>query len=88
MPVRPGDLTFAHAQAYVDQFVTVDDRAIAQAVVWFYRRAKLVVEPSGAATVAAVHRAADLGPPGSVVALVSGGNMGSETLARCIELAG
>lgn len=86
LPVRPGDLTFAHVQAFVDEIVTVDDQAIAQAVLWLFRHAKLVVEPSGAATVAAVLAA---GPAaarnGVVVAILSGGNIALETL---IKLAG
>ncbi|HAK56996.1 MAG: threonine/serine dehydratase [Vicinamibacterales bacterium] len=87
LPVRPGDLTFAHVQEFVDEVVTVDDRAIAEAVVWLHRRAKLVVEPSGAASVAAVRQmGADVRRP--VVAILSGGNMAPDTLAACVELAG
>ena len=54
LAVRPGDITFRHIQAFVDHVVTVDDGAIAAAVRWLFDHAKLVVEPSGAATVAAV----------------------------------
>jgi threonine dehydratase len=53
MPVRPGDLTFAHVREWVDRVVTVDDRQIAEATLWLHDRGRLVVEPSGAATVAA-----------------------------------
>ena len=87
LPVRPGDLNFAHVRRFVDEIVTVDDRAIARAVLWLHRRAKLVVEPSGAAAVAAVQAAADRSAR-PVVAILSGGNMAPETLARCAELAG
>jgi threonine dehydratase len=83
MPVRPGDLTFAHVRAYVDAVVTVDDEAIADAVRWTYREAKVVAEPSGAATVAAVRTGAiDALLPihGAVVAIVSGGNIGRSQL--------
>ena len=83
----PGDLNFAHVRRFVDEIVTVDDRAIARAVLWLHRRAKLVVEPSGAAAVAAVQAAADRSAR-PVVAILSGGNMAPETLARCAELAG
>jgi len=31
LPLQPGDLTFAHVQAFVDEIVTVDDTAIASA---------------------------------------------------------
>jgi threonine dehydratase len=53
MPVRPGDHTFAHVKQFVDQMVTVDDAQIARAALWLFHEAKQVVEPSGAATVAA-----------------------------------
>ena len=54
MPVRPGDLTLAHVQAFVDAVVTVDDAAIIDAVLWIFANAKIVAEPSGAAATAAV----------------------------------
>jgi threonine dehydratase len=85
LPVRPGDLTFAHARAFVDRIVTVDDGAIARAVVWLFRRAKLVVEPSGAASVAAVfdEGRTDLAAgERRVVAVLSGGNIAPDTLAE------
>jgi threonine dehydratase len=79
MPVRPGDLTFAHVQAYVDRIVTVDDSQIVDAVLWTFEKAKIVAEPSGAATVAAaLSGASDVAGP--IVAIVSGGNMGLERL--------
>ena len=53
LAVRPGDITFAHIQAYVDEIVTVEDDAIVDAVRWVFDRARLVAEPSGAASVAA-----------------------------------
>lgn len=83
MPVRPGDLTFAHVQAFVDDLVTVEDEAIARAVVWLFRYAKLVVEPSGAAAVAAALRAgAPAARDGMVVAVLSGGNIALEALVK------
>ena len=54
LTIRAGDVTFAHAREFVDEFVTVPDAAIAEAVAWLFRHARLVVEPSGAATTAAV----------------------------------
>lgn len=84
MPVRPGDLTFAHAQAFVDRIVTVEDERIARAALWLFFEAKQVVEPSGAATTAAVLWPADgsplVSPAGKVVAIVSGGNVAPETI--------
>ena len=74
MAARPGDLNFAHVRQFVDRIDTVDDSDIIDAVRWLFVRAKIVAEPSGAATVAAALRsAAAYTPP--VVAIVSGGNL-------------
>jgi threonine dehydratase len=77
MPVRPGDLTFEHAKAFVDAVVTVDDSQIIDAVIWLFTSAKIVAEPSGAASVAA---ALDGAGDGVTVAVVSGGNIEMERL--------
>ena len=79
MPVRPGDLTFAHVRQFVDQVVTVTDLQIADAVIWLFANAKIVAEPSGAASVAAALTAKPR-LRGPVVAVVSGGNIGMERL--------
>jgi threonine dehydratase len=83
MPVRPGDLTFAHVQAFVDEVLTVDDDEIVAAMLWLFDRTKLVVEPSGAAALAAV-RSGKVPVTGPTVAVLSGGNV---DLARLTELA-
>ncbi len=79
MPVRPGDLTFAHVRQFVDRVVTVTDLQIADAVVWLFANAKIVAEPSGAASVAAALTAKPR-LRGPVAAVVSGGNIGMERL--------
>jgi threonine dehydratase len=79
LTLRPGDLTFAHAQALVDDLLTVSEDEIRGAVRWLHREAGLVVEPSGAAATAAVLAA---GPrTDRVVAVVSGGNVEAEDFA-------
>ena len=82
LTLRPGDLTFAHVQAFVDDLVTVDDAEIAAAVKWLFQEARLVAEPSGAAAIAAARRA--LEP--DTVAVVSGGNVDPEAFAGYIRL--
>jgi threonine dehydratase len=85
MPVRPGELTFAHVQKFVDAVITVDDPAIVDAVLWIFASAKLVAEPSGAATTAAVLSGAldaAVRVSGPVVAIISGGNMDVSRLAQ------
>jgi threonine dehydratase len=80
MPMRPGDLTFELVRRYIDEVVTVDDDQIIAAVRWAFTRAKIVAEPSGAASIAAVLSGAapNTGP---IVAIVSGGNVGADQLA-------
>jgi len=84
MAVRPGDLTFAHVRKFVDRIVTVEDSEIASAVRWLFERAKIVVEPSGAATVAAARRA-DARYEAPVVAIVSGGNLDPADAAKYLS---
>jgi len=89
MPVRPGDLTFAHVQKFADRVITVEDRDIIAAVLWIFANARLVAEPSGAATTAAVLSGAldaALHISGPIVAILSGGNMGPEKLGELARL--
>jgi threonine dehydratase len=89
MPVRPGDITFEHVKMFVDAMVTVDDGLIARAALWLFHEAKQVVEPSGAATVAAVLWPAEGSPLADrsikIVAILSGGNISPSTLAELGE---
>jgi threonine dehydratase len=81
--LRAGDVTFAHIQRFVDEVVAVPDEAIIDAVGWLYRASEMVVEPSGAATTAAVMMG--LGAPlGTVAAIVSGGNVQPEQFAAYV----
>ncbi len=73
-PVRPGDLTFEHVSALVDDVVTVADDAIAQAADLLLARSRLVVEYSGAATVAALRSGAFDPADRPTAAILSGGN--------------
>jgi threonine dehydratase len=82
LTLRPGDLTFAHVKAFVDRVVTVTDEEIAAAVKWLFATAKIVAEPSGAATTAAVLAHGALA--GTTVAVVSGGNVAPEDFGRYI----
>lgn len=83
MNLRPGDLTFAHIQKFVDEVVTVEESEIAAAVWWLFKNARIVAEPSGAITTAAV--SLGLGHPiGKVVAIVTGGNVAPEKFAKYI----
>lgn len=83
-PVRPGDLTYEHAANFFDEVVRVSDDAIRTAALALLQSGKLVVEFSGAATVAALmSRAFDPGAMG-VTAILSGGNMDAKKLAELL----
>jgi len=88
LPVRPGDLTFRHAQAFVDEVITVTDDAIERAVAWLFRQAKLVVEPSGAASLAAAFAASASDLNETAVAVISGGNISAASLGAILEKVG
>lgn len=73
---RPGDVPFAHVQSLVDGIVTVSEDALSRALLLCLERAKIIVEPAGAAAVAALMSAPeDLGLVGPVCAVLSGGNV-------------
>ena len=74
LAVAVGDLPFVHHEAYVDDVVTVDDGALPRAMRVLFDRMKLVVEPSGAITVAALLEGI-VAPRGPTVAVLSGGNI-------------
>ena len=80
----PSPLTLAHVRAHVEDLVTVTEEEISQAVVVLLERAKAVVEPSGAVTLAAV-LAGKVGGSGPVLAVLSGGNVDPLLLARLID---
>ena len=75
LPVRTGNLTFKHVREFVDDVVLVDDDAIREAVSFLFKQQKLVVEFSGAATVAALRSGKVETEGRGVVAVISGGNV-------------
>lgn len=81
---RPGDVPFELVQEYVNEFRTVTEDELSRAVLMLLERAKLVVEPSGAAATAAVMNAPhEFEPP--VAITISGGNVDSLVLLRIIR---
>ena len=82
---RPGELTLGHIQALVDDVVTVTDEAIARAVLLLVERAKQVVEPAGAAGLAALLEGAVPAGEAPTVALLCGGNVDPLLLNRIIQ---
>ena len=81
---RPGELTFPLVRDLVSDIVTVDDDALSRALLLLLERAKLVVEPAGAAGLAAVMEdPTAFAPP--VVAVLSGGNIDPLLLSKVIR---
>jgi threonine dehydratase len=74
LSIRIGTIPFAHHGAFLDDVVTVSDDAIVDAMRFLLDRSKLVAEPSGAITVAALLAGA-IHPIGETVAILSGGNI-------------
>jgi threonine dehydratase len=73
-PVRAGDLTFEHVRQLADDVVTVEEGLIREAAHFLLMRARLVVEYSGAAALAALLSGV-VGSPGRTAVIISGGNV-------------
>ena len=82
---RLGDQTFPLIEALVDDLVTVEEEAIAQAIVSLLEMGKLVVEGAGAVTLAALLFKQPKLARGNTVCLLSGGNLDIQTLSRVVE---
>ena len=81
----PGAIPFAHVRAFADSVRTVSEDALSRALLLCMERAKLIVEPAGAAAVAALMTsAAELGLHGPVCAVLSGGNIDPLVLTHVI----
>ena len=80
----PSPLTLAHVRAYVHDLVTVTEEEISQALLLLLERVKAVVEPAGAAALAAILSGKVPGT-GPVVAVLSGGNVDPLLLIKLID---
>jgi threonine dehydratase len=82
---KPGDLTFSIIEKYVDGMVTVTDEEIASTIIDLIERTKQIVEPAGAAALAAVlHGKVDVKDKNAVCVL-SGGNIDVGFIHKIIE---
>jgi threonine dehydratase len=80
---KPGVLNFEIISRVVDEIVTVTDDDIARAILVLLERAKLVVEPAGAVSVAAI-LTGQVTNAGKTVAILSGGNIDPLVMERVI----
>lgn len=82
---KPGNLNFQIIRELVDEIVTVSDDETAQALLILLERAKLVVEPAGAVSVAAIITG-KIRNTGKTVAILSGGNIDPQVMEKVIAL--
>lgn len=85
----PGEVPFEIIQELCDDVVTVTDDEIAAAIVFLLERSKMVVEPAGAAPVAALMngKLKELGIESeSTVAVLSGGNIDPMLMLKVIQV--
>ncbi len=79
-----GKITFPLVLEYVDEMKTVSEKAIIEAVKFFFYRMKLVVEPSGALGLAALLSQV-VTPKGRAGIIISGGNIDSATMRMILN---
>jgi threonine dehydratase len=81
---RPGDLAFGIMAAFGDRVVTVSEETLSRGLLLCLERAKQLVEPAGAAGVAALlEHPGTFEPP--VVAVLSGGNIDPLLLSKVLR---
>ncbi|MDA8056292.1 MAG: threonine ammonia-lyase [Thermoplasmatales archaeon] len=81
----PSEFTMKIARKYVDQVVTVSDEEISTAMFTLLERGKIVSEPAGAASVAAIITGKIKVGGKKAIALISGGNVDMPLLSQIIE---
>lgn len=89
---RPGDLTFALLNEFLDDLVTVSERDINEMILLMLEKHKLVVEAAGAVSLAALEhlnlrsrKFASAPGPHVVVPIISGGNIDTVTIGAVIQ---
>jgi threonine dehydratase len=80
---KPGDLTFNFIKDHVDGMITVKDHTIVDSLLLLTEKHKLLVETSGAASVAALKQLQFTGK--KVVCILSGGNIDMLSLSSLIR---
>src|SRR5665811_2160712 len=81
----PGEVPYAIVRELVDSIETVSEESLSRALLFLLERAKLLVEPAGAAAVARLLDAGMGVHVGPVVAVLSGGNIDPLLLLRIIR---
>jgi threonine dehydratase len=79
---RPGELTLALIERWVDEMLVVSEDEVAEAMVFLMERSKLVVEGAGAVGTAALLAGRCSRRDGTTVVVLSGGNVDAGLLAE------
>jgi len=82
---KPGEKPFAIVKKYVDEIILVTEDEIKQALIFILERAKLLVEPSGAVSIAAIMKNKANIKNKKVVSILSGGNVDLDKLAIFLQ---
>jgi threonine dehydratase len=87
-PLTVSERTLSLTKDYVDEIVLVDDFAMIEGMRWLWRSVNQLVEPSGAAVIAAIQTGAvDVSAYKNPVALICGGNAAADTVFANYEAA-
>lgn len=82
---QPGKLTYEIVSKLVDDIVLVDDTSIVKTMFLLMERAKLVVEPAGAASLAyLLSNSGHAGKKDKVISILSGGNVDMYLLGQVV----
>jgi threonine ammonia-lyase medium form len=82
---KPGEKPFSIVKQYVDEIVLVTEEEIKRALIFLLGRAKLLVEPSGAVTVASIIADRVNIKNREIVSILSGGNVDLNKLANYLK---
>ena len=83
---KPGEITFSLVRQFVDNIVLVSDKEILDATKQLITKEHILSEPSGAAALAGLLKTRkESGKNVKSAAIVSGGNISSEVLARILR---
>ncbi|HJN60467.1 MAG TPA: threonine/serine dehydratase [Alphaproteobacteria bacterium] len=86
LPLEPGERTFAINASRVRGGITADDGAVLGAMAAAFHHLKLVIEPGGAAALAALLNGALETRDKTVIAVASGGNVDPDVFRMALEL--
>lgn len=81
---KPGQLPFSIIKELIDDVVLVDDSAIIKTMFLLMERAKMVVEPAGAASLAYI-LASKPSPKKKLVSILAGGNVDMYLLGQIVD---